>query len=123
MNDVKQEYVTLELQGRAYPICLDLNLICLLQERYGDLNAVLEKSREPGELRWILWAFLQEGIAIHNDESPEIWEELTVNQAGRMITAANLPKVNEALLAAFGASLPQSEEQDDDADEKNGLTG
>lgn len=118
MSDVKQKTAALELKGRKYELVLTLNLIDVLQERYGDMSAVFEKSKEIKELRWILWAFLAEATEIHNDDHPEdIWPELTEKQAGRMITADNMPQVNAALLSAFSLSVPQREEAEEDEEE------
>ena len=118
MSDVKRKAALLELKGKTYELSLTLNLIDQMQERYGDMTEVFEKSKDIKELRWILWAFVAESIEIHNDDHPEdIWPELTEKQVGRMITVDNMPGVNAALFEAFRLSVPNSDA--DEETEKN----
>lgn len=119
MSDVRNKTAALELKGRVYELSLTLNLIDILQERYGDMSEVFEQAKNIKELRWILWVFLAEATEIHNDDHPEaLWPELTEKQVGRMITADNMHQMNEALLKAFRISVPESDEAEEET-EKN----
>lgn len=119
MSDVRNKPAALELKGRVYELNLTLNLIDILQERYGDLNEVFEKVKHVKELRWILWAFLTEATEIHNDDHPEdLWPELTEKQVGRMITPDNMHQMNEAMLNVFRLSAPEPDDTEEET-EKN----
>lgn len=101
--------------GKTYHLVIDMNAMCALEEHYGDFNNAMKVLSNLGteekdsngnpkpkkimkDIRFMLWCALQ-----HDND------ELTEQDAGKLITLANMNEVMNALGAAMRASAPESE--------------
>lgn len=79
----------------------DLNSFCLLEEKFGDIEAAL-LALEKGKMKAIR-IILQIGLA---HEDPDLTEE----DVGKLVNIDNLDMVGIALLKALGEGVEQGEE-------------
>ncbi|MBQ2775167.1 MAG: hypothetical protein IJF40_04690 [Clostridia bacterium] len=107
--ETKQKYVPFALGGREYPLSLALNCIEAFQERYGEVDKVLEKSAQIKELKWIIATLVNEAVEVHNEETEDKWERVTESYVGRHISADDISECMSALMRVFGVSLPVKE--------------
>lgn len=96
MKDISK---TLEYRGKTYKIVFNLNVMELIQERFGTVEAwgeamSTEEGKEPkaSDIIYGFWCMLNEGIDIDNDDKPkdERVEPLTLKQVGRMLTEVGI---------------------------------
>lgn len=96
MKDISKE---IEYRGKNYKIVFNLNVMQLIQERFGTVEAwgeamSQEKGKEPkaSDIIYGFWAMLNEGIDIDNETAlpHEKKEPLTLKQVGRMLTEVGI---------------------------------
>lgn len=96
MKDISKE---LEYHGKTYKIVFNLNVMELIQEHFGTVEAWAdamsqEDGREPKakDIIYGFWAMLNEGIDIDNEDKPkdEQIAPLTLKQVGRMLTEVGI---------------------------------
>lgn len=96
MKDISK---TLEYRGKTYKIVFNLNVMELIQERFGTVEAwgeamSTEEGKEPkaSDIIYGFWCMLNEGIDMDNDDKPkdERVEPLTLKQVGRMLTEVGI---------------------------------
>lgn len=96
MKDISK---TLEYRGKTYKIVFNLNVMELIQERFGTVEAwgeamSTEDGKEPkaSDIIYGFWCMLNEGIDMDNDDKPkdERVEPLTLKQVGRMLTEVGI---------------------------------
>ena len=99
MKDISKE---IEYRGKTYKIVFNLNVMELIQDRFGTVEAWGEAMSQEGgkepkasDIIYGFWCMLNEGIDIENDEKPdgEKIAPLTLKQVGRMLTEVG---INEA---------------------------
>ena len=99
MKDISK---TLEYRGKTYKIVFNLNVMELIQDRFGTVEAwgeamSSEQSKEPkaSDIIYGFWCMINEGIDIDNEDKPENEriKPLTLKQVGRMLTEVG---INEA---------------------------
>lgn len=99
MKDISK---TLEYRGKTYKIVFNLNVMELIQERFGTVEAwgeamSSEQGKEPkaSDIIYGFWCMINEGIDIDNEDKPENEriKPLTLKQVGRMLTEVG---INEA---------------------------
>lgn len=99
MKDVMKK---IETTTETYPFVLNLNVIDLIQEKYGNLDAWADKIEgivrdKDGkkidkvlpsikDLKWFFKEAINEGIDIENEENENRRSFITEKQAGRIIT-------------------------------------
>lgn len=132
MKDFKS---TIEYNGQKLDLVFDLNVMQLIQEKYGSLehwgdltspdpepildadgNVIGEKQREP-EIDAFLFGFtemLNEGIDMANEADGGNRPFFTQKQVGRIISAVGMAKASETLQDVVIGST------DTGADTKNG---
>lgn len=83
-------------------IVFDLNSFAELEEKYGDIQEVMDNmaSGSIKALRLLLWAGL-----IHEQET------LTPKDVGRLITFGDVPALTEMIEMALASSRPDKEEE------------
>lgn len=96
MKDISKE---IEYRGKNYKIVFNLNVMQVIQERFGTVEAwgeamSQEKGKEPkaSDIIYGFWAMLNEGIDIDNEDKPENERiaPLTLKQVGRMLTEVGI---------------------------------
>lgn len=96
MKDISKE---LEYRGKTYKIVFNLNVMEVIQERFGTVEKwgeamSTEGGKEPkaGDIIYGFWAMLNEGIDIDNETAlpHEKKEPLTLKQVGRMLTEVGI---------------------------------
>ena len=99
MKDISK---TLEYRGKTYKIVFNLNVMELIQDRFGTVEAwgeamSSEQGKEPkaSDIIYGFWCMINEGIDIDNEDKPENEriKPLTLKQVGRMLTEVG---INEA---------------------------
>lgn len=111
MSEVRQEYKTITIGGKKYEIALTLNVIDRLQDEYGSISKAFAATATPDGFCTVLMELINDNMDLHNEENPEDkWEPLTKAYISRNVTARNLNEINDAILAAFDASMPEADE-------------
>ena len=95
---MKEISKTLEYKGKEYKLVFNLNVMEVIQDKYGTLENWgkltdgAENDGEPNAKAVIfgITAMLNEGIDIHNEENGTEEKMLTNKQVGRMITEIGL---------------------------------
>lgn len=97
---------TVTLRGQEWPLLFDLNAVEAVQERYGDVESLMDELGKAGETRWLLALLIREGVAARNDEEGLHDLPPTEEQVGRMVTLADLQSTAtaQAILEAFAES-------------------
>jgi hypothetical protein len=103
----KLEKAEINYKGVKYELVFNLNVMELIQEEYGSVEAwgdVVENADEPNAkaVKFGLTCMLNEGIEIYNedhedDEDFKPRKLLTENKVGRIITEVGLAETTEQL--------------------------
>ena len=101
-----------EYKGKTYKLAFNMNVIEILQEKYGTFNkwAKLvqpEEEEKETDLKALLFAFteaINEAIDIENDEKGTNEPPLTTKQVGRIITDIGIQEANMKLQEVVIAS-------------------
>ena len=103
MKDIKKEFT---YNDKKYSMVFNLNIMEDLQQKYGSLEAWLEKINVKkwedivmNALRYALTLMINEGIDIENENLPENERKqfLTERQVGRMISAELINRFNQTV--------------------------
>ncbi len=115
VSNAKKEYVEFKLGNRTYKLSLTLNAIIELQNEYGDLTSVMEKSRDLNQLLVIFRILVNDAIDNHNDDFPEDkWEHVDERYIGRKLNLTNIASLKGIIPAVFGVSLPETKNEESD---------
>jgi hypothetical protein len=100
LKEIKVKEVGLILDKERH-LRYDMNALAIIQDKYGDIMAALDKMMgkklDVRALTTLLWAGL-----IHEDK------ELAEEYVGSLIPLGGLQNIQELLLDALGASLPET---------------
>lgn len=115
---MKEISKTLEYKGKKYNLVFNLNVMEVIQEKYGTLESWgkltdgKENDGEPNAKAVIfgITAMLNEGIDIENEENGAKEKMLTKKQVGRMITEIGL-KSSTQLMNGVVVDSTQSAEK------------
>lgn len=115
---MKEISKTLEYKGKKYKLVFNLNVMEVIQEKYGTLKNWgkltdgAENESEPNAKAVIfgITAMLNEGIDIDNEEKGTKEKMLTKKQVGRMITEIGL-KSSAQLMNGIVVDSTQSAEK------------
>lgn len=102
-NVMKDEGVKIELKDKKFEVKFDLNALCNLQDKFGDITTAfdgLEKS-DFKKIRSLLH------IGLANGEH----ENITESEVGALIDMKNIDIVINALTEGFGSAMPSTEEE------------
>lgn len=93
--------VTINKGGKERHLRFDLNAFAYLEEKYGSIDAVMEKIDKGSilALRDLLWAGLR-----HEDD------QLTLEEVGAMFDLRNLEEVSKQIYEAMGAAMPNKKD-------------
>ena len=87
---------TITLDGREYILRCELNVIELIEARYGSIGAVYEKSGEISCIKFLAAAMINENF--YAIGSPE---RITEGMIGAKMTAADIVPVMREMIAAL----------------------
>lgn len=128
MSDLKPRGVPIELDGEIRHIFFTLNIIDQLEEEYDQtLYEIIEEltvaEQNNHMLRDIVTVLLN-CEAERNARLGADTAQLVVSQedVGNMIGLDNYYEVLKAVMEAYGISIPESEEGDEDPNETSGQT-
>lgn len=111
MKDIRNDF---EYKGNKYSVVFNFNVMEQIQEEYGTLEhwGELTEANEPNAKAVIfgMWAMINEGIDIKNEDEGTEVKPLTKKQVGRMITEIGLENATEMLNDTFVDST-QSEQK------------
>lgn len=106
-NRKKTDKAELTYKGVKYELVFNLNVMELIQEKYGSVAAwgeIVEDAEEPNAkaVKFGLTCMINEGIEIYNedhedDEDFKPRKPLTENKVGRIITEVGLAETTEQL--------------------------
>lgn len=100
-NSEKGE-VSLVAGGQTYTLRLDMNAICLIQDKSGlgivEALSVLQSGKFDPVMRVILWGMLVDG---HPD--------MSVEAAGRLLPAGGVVELLDKMRSAINAAFPAPE--------------
>lgn len=107
MANPKDTSVSINLGGKEYKMGYDFNALAELEDKLGRsmLEAGAMNFKSVKEIRYFVWASLLK-------DSPNI----TVQEAGALITPGNMAEVTKKLVEAQGSSIPDPEESKEGAD-------
>lgn len=102
-------------KGKEYELAFNLNVMEVIQEEYGSVEAWGAVTDKDGEsepdikaLKFGLREMINEGIEIYNEDHKDKRELMTDKQVGRMITEIGLAeitnKVNGSVIESAGVS-------------------
>lgn len=114
MSAIKDERIPLKIGKNTYMIMLSLNLIDIFQDRYGDLEKLINEFQNTQALKWIIMQFVNEAIDNHNDENPhDKWQYVDEKWIGRNISVFDdIVRIRDILLMAFKVSLPEPKDEE-----------
>ena len=93
----------IEYKDKKYKIVFNLNVMELIQEEYGTINKWGDLTDgKDGEINikaliYGIWAMLNEGIDIQNDEEGTDIKPFTIKQVGRMLTEIGVQEMTDKL--------------------------
>ena len=97
---MKDKLTYIEVDGKKYPMCFNLNVMEDIQEQYGSMSewgAIVEnvEGKEPKikDLKNGLLAMINEGIDIENETRSEKEPFLNSKQIGRLITEIGFAEI------------------------------
>lgn len=102
MKDISKE---LEYRGKTYKMVFNLNVMELIQDHFGSVDAWAEAmSQEDGkeprakDIIYGFWCMINEGIDISNEEAGmEATKPLTLKQVGRILTEVGITGAAEQM--------------------------
>ena len=119
MSKLRPRGISVELDGEERYFLFTLNMIDHFEEKYGKtMNAIIEDLVESEQnnhmLRDIVTDLLNDEAERSVRKCQELqYPEVTVQDTGNMIGLDNYYEVLNAVLRAYGISLPEAEEYDD----------
>ena len=93
--------VPIELGGESFYLCFDMNALCEIEDKYGDVEKVFEGTIKMSTARYLLWAGLQHSHADRFESQ---------NDVGKVITLHDLKQVTEKLVEALRVATPEPED-------------
>ena len=107
-NEMNNIFNEVEYKGNKYKMVFNLNVMEVIQEEYETINKWGELTDGAnGEINikaliFGIWAMLNEGIDIQNEEEGTELKPFTIKQVGRMLTEIGLNemtnKVNQTVI-------------------------
>lgn len=96
------EGISVELGGKSYCLTMDMNALCDIEDRYGDIKNLPDviSAGKMKDLRFILAAMLR-----HTDDS------ITESTAGKLITVQNVQELTDKMGKAMEGSMPEPKKE------------
>ena len=105
---------SIKYKGEDYELVFNLNVMEVIQERYGTVERwgeLVEADAEPKakDIKFGFTAMLNEGIEIYNEEHEEKRKLFTEKQVGRLLTEIGLAEAAKSLNKAVVESTKSDE--------------
>lgn len=118
METIKKD---LEYKGKKYPIVFNMNVMKVIQKKYGTVDKWAEmtdaKGNDEPDFEAILFGFtemINEGIDIENEENGTDLKPLTEKQVGRLLTDMGIEKaaseMNQVVIDSVDTGEPSKNE-------------
>ncbi len=110
----KMKYI--ELDGVKYPVAFNLNVMELIQDKFGSMEKWSAKLTEELDISAIKWSFVEminEGIDIENESTEDKRSFVTSKQAGRIISTLGTETALGNLFGIAAESIGESDEEKD----------
>ena len=111
-NEMTEKREVFLYKDKEYFIVFNLNVLKLVQEKYGSYDKwqklIYPEGKKECNLSALLFGFkemINEGIDIQNEEKNESTPYLTEKQIGRILTDIGFQKMQEKLLNAVKKSV------------------
>lgn len=104
----------LETENEKYPLAFTLNVMELIQEKYGSIEKWSELIQKQGEpdikaLKFFITEAINEGIEIENEKKDERRKAITNKKVGRILTEIGLNQATKAVAETITESIQTSE--------------
>ena len=104
----------LETKTEKYPLAFTLNVMEIIQEKYGSIEKWSELIQKQGEpdikaLKFFITEAINEGIEIENEKKDEKRKAITNKKAGRILTEIGLNQATKAVAETITESIQTSE--------------
>lgn len=117
MKEMISKMPIIEYKDKKYSLVFDMNVIEILQTKYGSFNkwSELVQPTQKGEecnieaLKFGFCEAINEGIDIANEDNEEKLQLLTLKQIGRIITELGLKEINDKIQQAVIESAKSEE--------------
>ena len=100
----------LETESEKYPLAFTLNVMEIIQEKYGSIEAwskLIQRQGEPDikALKFFITEAINEGIEIENEKTGEKRKGVTSKKAGRILTEIGLKQATKAVASVITDSI------------------
>lgn len=101
---MKDEGAKITLGDKQFEVKFDLNALCNLQDKFGDITKAFEglEKQDFKKIRSLLH------IGLANGEHSDITEK----EVGALITMQNIHEITDALADGFGNAMPSAGEEE-----------
>lgn len=119
MSDLKPVGIPIELDGVERRFLFTLNVIDTVESHYGcSVFDALKKLTDPETrneaLRFFVTTLVNDDAEFERYKNPESdLQAITEKQAGWLVTVNNSEEVFQAILKAYGISVPEPDEDED----------
>lgn len=127
MSDLKPKGIAIHLNGEERHLLFTLNSIIEIQDHYDlALSEVINKLMDQKEsaqcMRYLMFVLLNDECErAHKEDFQTAFSVVTEKEVGAMIAQENYTEVLLSLLKAYGISLPESKEEDNDPNQMSAL--
>lgn len=100
----------LETENEKYPLAFTLNVMEIIQEKYGSIEKWSELIQKQGEpdikaLKFFITEAINEGLDIENERKGEKRKSITPKKAGRILTEIGLNQATKAVTSVITDSI------------------
>mgnify|MGYP007035340739 CR=1 FL=1 len=100
----------LETESEKYPLAFTLNVMEIIQEKYGSIESwskLIQKQGEPDikALKFFITEAINEGLDIENERKGEKRKLITPKKAGRILTEIGLKQATQAVAGVITDSI------------------
>ena len=103
----------LETKAEKYPLAFTLNVMEIIQEKYGSIekwNELIQKQGEPDikALKFFITEAINEGLDIENERKGEKRRLITPKKVGRILTEIGLKQATNAVASVITDSIQEN---------------
>ena len=100
----------LETENEKYPLAFTLNVMEIIQEKYGSIekwSELIQKQGEPNikALKFFITEAINEGLDIENERKGEKRKSITSKKVGRILTEIGLKQATKAVASVITDSI------------------
>jgi hypothetical protein len=125
MNYLRVKGVPFTIAGKTYELAFSLNVMADIYDKYGSTTAFMKEFNAALKspllsmsiFKWVLCVLVNDAIDEQNAHAQEKTEKLTERQIGRLLRVKDYAELQQAVVAAWRQSMPESEESDEDDEE------